>query len=123
VSNSSNEQIYNNTLSFAGYSIGIRLWFDSSRINPNTNLPYDTANNSIHDNTITLRRSARHAAGVNCTEDTDCAPFWTSRGNIFRGNTYRVPSRTGTHWVLSSAVHWSDWQAGGLDTSGKVISQ
>jgi hypothetical protein len=113
VSNSSNEQIYNNTLSFAGYSIGIRLWFDSSRINPNTGLPYNTANNSVHDNTITVQGSARYAAGINCTADTSCSPFWTSRGNSFQRNNYMVPA-DGRGWVLQSAVSWTQWQGVGF---------
>jgi hypothetical protein len=122
VTNSSNEQIYNNTVRFAGYSIGIRLQFDSSRIDPDTNLPYDTANNSVYDNTISLRGSARYVAGINCEAGTNCSPFWMSKGNSFRGNTYRVPARTGMHWVLSSATDWPGWQAVGFDSSGTVIS-
>lgn len=122
VSNSSNEQIYNNTVRFAGYAMAIRLWFDSSRIDPDTNLPFDTANNSVHDNTITLRGPAQYAAGINCTEGIDCSPFWTSKSNSFQANTYRVPTRTGMHWVLSSPEDWGAWKAVGFDTSGTIIS-
>jgi nitrous oxidase accessory protein NosD len=122
LTNSSNEQIYGNTLRFGGSSMGIRLQFNSSRINPDTDLPYDTANNDIRNNTITLRGSARYVAGINCTAGSDCSRFWTSKGNSFQGNTYRVPSRTGMHWILSSATDWPGWQAVGFDTTGTVTS-
>jgi hypothetical protein len=120
VNNSSNEQIYNNTISFAGYSMGIRLQFDSSRINPATGQAYDVANNRINNNTITLAGSAKYAAGINCTAGVDCSPYWKSKGNSFQGNTYRIPSRTGENWSLSSPVDWASWRAIGFDTAGDI---
>jgi hypothetical protein len=122
VNNSSNEQIYNNTISFAGYSMGIRLQFDSSRINPATGQAYDVTNNRINNNTITLAGSAKYAAGINCTAGVDCSPYWKSKGNSFQGNTYRVPSQIAKNWMLSSAVAWLPWQAAGFDTAGSVVS-
>ena len=38
-----------------------------------------------------------------------------------RGNTYRVPSRTGENWALSSPVDWASWRAIGFDTTGDII--
>jgi hypothetical protein len=118
LNNSSNVQIYNNTIATASLSGGgaIHLFFDASRTG------YDTANNQITNNTISLQGSATVTAGVTCSNVTDCSPYWTTKGNIFQGNTYRVPSRTGRNWALSSAVAWLPWQAVGFDTTGSLVS-
>jgi hypothetical protein len=116
VNNSSNEQIYNNTVTTASTNQAIKIFFDASRTG------YDTTNNQVTNNTVVLRRSATITASVSCINVSDCSPYWTTAGNLFQGNTYRVPSRTGSHWVLSSAVTWSSWQAAGFDTSGTIIS-
>jgi hypothetical protein len=56
---------------------------------------YDTAENRITNNTVTLRGSATITAGVTCYNVTDCLPYSTSKANLFQGNTYRAPSWTG----------------------------
>jgi hypothetical protein len=118
LNNSSNVEVYNNTVTMASTSEGgaINVFFDASRTG------YDTTNNQITNNTLSLRRSATITASVSCYNVTDRSPYWTTAGNLFQGNTYRVPSQTGSHWVLSSAVTWSSWQAAGFDTSGTIIS-
>jgi hypothetical protein len=72
-------------------------------------------------NTVSLRGSATITAGVTCYNVTDCLPYWTSKGSLFQGNTYRVPSRTGENWALSSPVDWASWRAIGFDTTGDII--
>jgi hypothetical protein len=52
---------------------------------------------------------------------SDCSPYWTTKGNIFQGNTYHVLSQTGQDWVLSLAVDWPSWQAVGFDTTGTKL--
>jgi hypothetical protein len=118
VNNSSNVEVYNNTVTMASTSGGgaIHVFFDGSRTG------WDTTNNQVTNNTVVLRRSATITANVSCIKVSDCSPYWTTKGNLFQGNTYRVPSQTGSHWVLSSAVTWSSWQAAGFDTSGTIIS-
>ncbi len=118
LNNSSNVEVYDNTVTMASTSEGgaINVFFDASRTG------WDTMNNHVTNNTVVLRRSATITASVSCYNVTDCSPYWTTAGNRFQGNTYRVPNQTGSHWVLSSAVTWSSWQAAGFDTSGTIIS-
>jgi hypothetical protein len=118
LNNSSNVEVYDNTVTMASTSEGgaINVFFDASRTG------WDTTNNHVTNNTVVLRRSATITASVSCYNVTDCSPYWTTAGNLFQGNTYRVPNQTGSHWVLSSAVTWSSWQAAGFDTSGTIIS-
>jgi len=118
LNNSSNVEVYDNTVTMASTSVwggAIHVFFDASRTG------YDTANNRITNNSVSLRGSATITAGVTCYNVTDCSPYWTTKGNLFQGNTYRVPSRTGQNWALSSPVAWAKWQAIGFDTTGDII--
>jgi hypothetical protein len=117
LNNSSNVQINNNKVTMAATSGGgaIHVFFDASRTG------YDTMNNRVINNTITLRRSATITAGITCAHVTSCSPYWTTKGNVFQGNTYRVPSRSDENWALVSAVDWPSWQAIGFDTEGEII--
>jgi hypothetical protein len=118
LNNSSNVQVYNNTVTMASTSGGgaIHIFFDASRTG------YDTKNNRVTNNTITLQGSATVTAGVTCANLTNCSPYWTTKGNLFQGNTYRVPTETGKHWALVSAMAWPSWQAIGFDTTGVVVT-
>jgi Right handed beta helix region len=117
VNNSSNEQIYGNTVTMASTSGGgaIHVFFDGSRTG------YDTTNNRITNNKVTLQGSATITANVSCVNVTNCSPYWTTKGNTFQGNTYDVPSLSGNNWVLSSGVTWPSWRSIGFDTSGSII--
>jgi hypothetical protein len=95
----------------------IHVFFDASRTG------YDTMGNKITNNTITLRGSATITAGVTCANVTDCSPYWTTKGNLFQGNTYRVPRKTGRNWALVSPLDWLSWQEVGFDTTGVIISE
>jgi hypothetical protein len=116
LNNSSNVEVHNNTVTMASTSGAgaIHVFFDASRTG------YDTANNQITNNTVTLQGSATIAASVTCSNQPDCSAYWTTKGNIFQGNTYRVPSRTGKNWSLSSPVDWASWRAIGFDTTGDI---
>ncbi len=118
LNNSSNVEVYNNTVTMASTSEGgaIHVFFDASRTG------YDTTNNQIMNNTISLQGSATTTSNVSCINVTDCSPYWRTKGNLFQGNTYHVPSRTGSYWALSSAVAWLPWQAVGFDTTGSLAS-
>jgi Right handed beta helix region len=117
LNNSSNVVVHGNTVRMASTSGGgaIHLFFDASRTG------YDTAENHVTNNTVSLRGSAKVTAGITCANVTDCSPYWNSKGNLFQGNTYRAPSRTGRNWALSSPVDWASWQAIGFDTTGGII--
>ncbi len=54
----------------------IHVFFDASRTG------YDTTNNEITNNTVSLRGSATITGGVTCYNVTDCLPYWTSKGNL-----------------------------------------
>jgi hypothetical protein len=117
LNNSSNVQVYNNTVTTStAAGAAINIFYDASRTG------YETMNNSVTNNTITLQGSATLTSSVSCYNVTNCSPYWTSKGNLFQGNTYRVPSQTGKHWRLSSPVSWSGWQAIGFDTTGTIVS-
>jgi hypothetical protein len=118
INNSSNEQIYGNLVTTTSTSTGgaIHVFFDASRTG------YDTNNNTVHDNTVTLEGSATIAASVSCVNVTDCSPYWTTKGNTFQANGYVVPAPTGKNWALSSAMTWSSWQNVGFDTNGSLLS-
>jgi hypothetical protein len=117
VNNSSHQQIYNNTVTTASTSWGgaIHVFFDASRTG------YDTTNNLVTNNTVTLQGSATITANVSCYNLSNCSPYWTSKGNIFQGNTYDVPTQTGSHWTLSTATAWPSWRSIGFDTTGRLI--
>ena len=94
IANSSNVQISNNRVSTASASSGgaIQLFFDASRSG------YDTVSNRVTNNTITLRRSATITASVWCDNVSNCSPYWTTNGNVFRGTPTAWPAgrtRTG----------------------------
>jgi Right handed beta helix region len=118
LNNTSNALVSNNKVRMAFTSAGgaIHVFFDASRTG------YDTTGNKITNNTITLRGSATITAGVTCANVTDCSPYWTTKGNLFQGNTYRVPSKTGRNWALVSPLNWPSWQEVGFDTTGVIIS-
>jgi len=58
-----------------------------------------------------------HADSVNLD-----ARHWTTNGNVFQGNTYRVASGSDENWALGSPEDWPSWQAIGFDTEGEIIS-
>ena len=93
----------------------IQLLFDASRSG------YDTASNWVTNNTITLQGSATITAGVWCYNVTDCSPYWTTKGNLFQGNAYDVPTQTGNNWARSISMAWPSWRAIGFDTTGRLI--
>jgi hypothetical protein len=118
VNNSSNEQIYANTITSAS-SISeqwgvIDLFYDSSRTG------YDTANNAVSGNTIILKGATKYAASVSCYLVADCSPYWTTKGNSFQNDSYFVPSLTGQNWVPGSPTAWTQWRATGFDTNGTI---
>ena len=112
VNNSSHEQIYNNIITTSSPSNGgaIHVYFDASRTG------YDTADIRVSNNQVTLQGSATIAASVSCSNVTSCTGYWTTKGNVFQGNTYRVPTPTGKNWMLTAPVTWSQWQSAGYDT-------
>jgi hypothetical protein len=59
---------------------------------------------------------------VSCIIVSDFSPYWTTKGNLFQGNTYRVPQPYWEPLGPSSAVAWSSCQAASFDTSGTIIS-
>ncbi len=87
----------------------------------------DVANNSVHDNVVTVGTESGAQANTltytsNCTA-TQIAPYLNGSKNLqFLRNNYSVPSLTTDYfvWGFGSAGlrSWSEWQALGNDTTG-----
>jgi hypothetical protein len=70
------------------------------------------ANVYVHDNDITMP-----SAGMTGLVG-DRASAWTSAGNRFVNNTYRLPTSDGRYWSWGSSKYRSEWQSVGNDSSG-----
>jgi len=73
----------------------------------------------VHDNTITM--AAGQSTGA--VEDTGNQAIFTSNGNLFEGNTYRLPSLTEPLFVWDGLdVGWETWRdiGSGTDQTGRA---
>jgi len=110
---SQNTQLYGNVLEANGIAMQYYVTCDG--------LPgEDLANNSAHDNTITVPVDG-YANGFMssiCTAD-QLIPYLTDqRKNDYDRNSYTVPSSTGAYWLWGSAKTWAQWQAIPQDAAG-----
>jgi hypothetical protein len=121
ISESRDTEVYGNTI--MGSDRAINLFQDGTR-----RWESELSNNRISNNTIVVPASsilpgvAPMAVVLNCTNLTssECASYSTSRGNIFQGNAYTVPS-TARYWYWENASKsWSEWRAAGQDTTGTL---
>jgi parallel beta-helix repeat protein len=113
ISTSKNAEIYNNTLE--NNFRGITYFVNCPSVGAGA-ISFDLANNSAHDNTITVGTQTYAFASVfnysNCTS-TQIAPYQNGLKNLtFSHNTYHVPSPTsGQYWYWVNFKYWSQWQA------------
>jgi hypothetical protein len=123
ISDSNNATIHGNTVhDNASGTIGFIYQLDHSGISGMTcvdaggnddNTAVTLKNDTVADNDIyTCDAGATTGMLYGATEDI------VSRGDKFTGNTYHVPSSTGTWWSDPSPKTWAAWQAIGLDTTG-----
>ncbi len=122
--NSSNVQVYGNTITNSANGIGAVLVSRGySNHAPHTGQPYLLKNLDVHDNTFS--EITYEAAGLIRTSDFDTSVY-TSWDNHFANNTYNLANLSGLYfvWLDSSgknsyAPHtWVQWQSFGNDAGG-----
>jgi hypothetical protein len=124
--NSSNVQVYGNTITNSANGIGgVLVNRGNSNHAPNTGQPYLLKNLDVHDNTFS--GITYEAAGIIRTSDFDTTVY-TSWNNHFANNTYDLADLSGLYfvWLDSSgkntyAPHtWVQWQGFGNDVGGTL---
>jgi hypothetical protein len=122
--NSSNVQVYGNTITNCANGIGaVLVNRGNSNHAPNTGQPYLLKNIDVYDNTFS--GITYEAAGLVRTSDFD-ESVYTSWNNHFTNNTYNLADSSGLYfvWLDSSgknsyAPHtWVQWQSFGNDVGG-----
>jgi parallel beta-helix repeat protein len=122
ISTSKNADIYSNTLE--DNFRGITYFVNCPSVGGGA-ISFDLANNSAHDNTITVGTQTYPFASVfnysNCTS-TQVAPYLNGSKNLtFSHNTYHVPSpSTGAYWYWSNFKYWNEWQVLPQDVTSTV---
>ena len=125
ISTSKNVQIYNNTLE--NNFRGITYFLNCASVGGGTT-SFDLANNTAHDNTITVGTQSGAFASVfsyssDCTS-TQVAPYLNGSKNLtFSHNTYHVPSpTTGQYWNwgYGQFKYWNLWQAIPQDATSTI---
>lgn len=126
IANSSNVQIYGNTISQCTNGIsGALADRGNSNLGPHTGQPYLLQNLDIHNNTSTAISNV--AAGIVRVSSFDNSVY-TSWNNHFEDDDYSVADPNGLYftWMDSSGKNayltytWSEWQSFGNDASGKL---
>ena len=115
ISNSSDVEIYNNTITQTT-GMALELFYDASRL--------PLANNYFHDNQVDLTgHAASIANGLSCINTSSCQSYGTPNNNRFDHNHYNTGGRTGSpFWMWASGgLSWSQWQAIPEDANGSVL--
>jgi hypothetical protein len=114
---SSGADIYGNTIEVPSDSTtGIGLTNDTSDIG--TLGPYVTANNEIHNNTITYQAST----GVSGLANNSTGDAGAAVGNQFDYNRYILLDGGESHWDWFGTLNWSGFQAAGEEQHGSCCS-
>ncbi|MBV8729368.1 MAG: right-handed parallel beta-helix repeat-containing protein [Acidobacteriia bacterium] len=112
IQNSSNVIAYNNTLEvLADRGNGIVI------VQQNRGGPWISANNYIHDNTITYDGAQ---GGTGSAGDYLVAQLISTNNNVFQSNHYKAPDTTAYHWTWDQPKNWAGFQADGQDTQGTL---
>jgi hypothetical protein len=114
-------QIYGNTLEYNFR--GIQYYLNCNAVGAGI-IKYDLANNVTHGNSIRVGTQSGALANMlshwsGCSS-TSVQPYVNgSKNNVFRDNTYFVPSSSTKYWVwgFSQLKSWSEWRALGQDTT------
>jgi len=120
ISTSKNAEVHDNTLeeNFRGITFFVNCEAVGGGI-----VVFDLANNSAHDNTITVgTQSDALANGFSYTLCTSAqlAPYFDGSKNLkFSRNTYQVPALSdGRYWLWNGTNLWTQWQSLGHDVDG-----
>jgi len=121
ISTSKNADVYGNTLD--SNFRGITYFLNCPSVGGGL-ISFDLANNSSHDNSITVGTQTYPLASAfnfsNCST-TQVAPYLNGQKNLtFTNNSYKVPSTNGQYWYWSDFKYWSQWQGLPQDASGTV---
>lgn len=122
VLNSSNVQIYDNTISNSTNGIAGVLGPNrgNSTHGPNTGQPYLLKNLDVHDNTLV--QISNNAAGIVKADSFDNSVY-ESWDNHFTGDTYELSAPKGLNFTWKNSLYnWSQWQSFGNDVSGAMQS-
>lgn len=122
ISTSKNTEIYNNTLEHNAR--GITYFLNCSPVGGGT-IGWDLANNSAHDNSVTVGTQSGAFATVfsyTLCDPAQVVPYTNGSKNLtFFRNAYDVPSPgTGQYWFWNGYKYWTEWQALGHDGDGTV---
>ncbi len=121
---SKNVQIYNNT--FENNFRGITYFMNCEAFGGGGPHFYDLANNTAHDNTITVGTQSGALASIlsfyfPCTAAQMAFYLNGSKNLTFSHNVYHVPSlSTGQYWYWGTVKFWNEWQAIPQDLDGTV---
>jgi hypothetical protein len=115
ISNSSNVEVYGNTVEDNLNGIMAR---EEQRGSGNLG-PYHTTNFSVHDNAV-RQTDAGHAAGI-ASSDPTTNPYAPAANNRWDRNTYLVGPETRWRWAPNEDISLPAWQAAGQD-SGSVFN-
>ena len=131
LSNSKDTQIYNNTLE--NNFRAITYFLNCAAVGGGSVPPsehsaagWDLADNTAHDNTVTVDTQSGALAGVFSYTSGECTteyvePYRNGSKNLkFLNNSWDVPSTTGQYWFWAGLKTWTEWQALGHDTTGTV---
>jgi len=116
ISNSRDIEVFGNAVDSNNYGILLRM-VDRHR-GPDGRL--ETANVKVRNNDI--RMFTGHSG---LSEETGDDAFFTSKGNVFEDNTYRLddPDARRFDWVRGwEANDWDEWRDFGHDESGQLLS-
>ncbi|MEO8104483.1 MAG: right-handed parallel beta-helix repeat-containing protein [Betaproteobacteria bacterium] len=118
VNNSSNVEIYGNTVTATNGANGIcAVSVDRSETAPHSTV---VTNLNVHDNVVYMTGSS--TSGM--VQDPDSANRPNAINNRFTNNSYFLPDLTGSWWnwpsASSSPASWSQWQVAGQDTGGTI---
>ncbi len=88
--------------------------------------PIDLANNTAHDNTVSIAGGTNNfAAGLSydggCTAEQITLYHGLSKNNRFVANRYTVPNVAWGWWLWDGMKTWAQWQALGQDVTGGVL--
>jgi parallel beta-helix repeat protein len=119
VNNSSNVEIYRNTIISNNGANGICA-VSTTR---SESSPYSTAvaNMSVHNNLVIMNAGAKSGLVWDPLKSAE------TTGNSFVANIYRVPNTaSGTYWSWPTAAAdpatWAQWQSAGQDTTGRIFT-
>jgi hypothetical protein len=114
VLNSSNVEIYNNTLTNCMNGIGGLLY--NRGISKTYGVTYLLKNLNVHNNTV----DAVSGIGAGILRNAYDNSVFTAWNNRFRSNSYSIGTTTNQFDWMNAGLSWKQWQGDGNDTGGTM---